>query len=250
MNNWDEQGVILSLRPHGENGLIISILTEKYGRHVGYVPGGQSRTRRMGLEPGAVVSAHWQARLLDQMGTFSLEPVRQPASLLMDDAVKLAALLSACSLCETTLPEREAHPALYHGLLALLDQLDSEMWGPAYVAWEIALMRELGFALDLTRCAGGGDAGNLHYMSPKSGVAVSAEAGMIYKAKLLPLPEFLKSNPNIDQIGRVEDVLTGLAMTGYFLEHWVFNHHNTGVPEARRQLFSRVERLAIGEKAA
>lgn len=243
MNAWEEDGIVLKLRAHGENGLIVSILTEKYGRCVGYVPGGQSRSRRQGLEVGAIVAARWQSRLLDQMGTFTLEPVRQPAALLMDDGVRLAALMSACQLCEIALPEREAHPALYHGLGAMLDQLPTDLWGPAYVAWEVAFMRELGFALDFTRCAAGGDATDLQYMSPKSGVTVSYEHGLIYKSKLLPLPEFLKANPDMDRFASAGDVATGLDLTGYFLENWVFNHHRTGVPEARIQLRERLDRL-------
>ncbi len=244
MNTWEDDGIVLGARPHGENGLIVTLLTEGQGRAVGYVPGGQSRSKRAFIEPGAQVHAQWQARVLDQMGTFTLEPIAQVAGLIMDDGVKLAALLSACALCDTALPEREAHPALYHGFRALLDQLPTDLWGVSYVAWEIALMKELGFALDLSRCAGGGDPGNLYYMSPKSGVAVSYDMGVIYKAKLLPLPHFLRPVPDLDVLGDIDDVVTGLRMTGYFLEHWVYNHHRSGVPDARAQLLSRAERLA------
>jgi DNA repair protein RecO (recombination protein O) len=243
MNNWEATGLVLSARVHGENGLIISLLTQDYGRHVGYVPGGQSRSKRVGIEPGSIVEARWQSRLLDQMGTYVLEPVRQPATLLMQDPVRLAALQSACALCDTALPEREAHPALFHGFMALVDHLNGEMWGPAYVAWEIAFMKEMGFALDLTRCAAGGDATDLRYMSPKSGCAVSAEHGQLYKSRLLPLPEFLKPQPDMDEMGSDADVATGLKMTAYFLEHWVFTHHSHGMPEARVQLTARLERL-------
>lgn len=243
MNSWQETAVILRVRAHGENGLIVTLMTQNYGRVVGYVPGGQSRTRRMGIEAGAIVDARWQARVLDQMGTFAIEPIRGTASHCMTDPVRLAALSSACMLCDETLPEREPHPGLYHGLLALMDQLASEdTWGPAYVVWEIALMKELGFALDLSRCAAGGDVMDLFYISPKSGVAVSAQYGAVYRAKLLELPEFLKPCPHLERLGDMEDVFTGLKMTGYFLEHWVFNHHRTGVPEARIQLLERVER--------
>jgi DNA repair protein RecO (recombination protein O) len=247
MNNWEDSGIILSVRAHGENGVIVSLLTENYGRHVGYIPGGQARSKRAGLEPGAHVAARWQSRLLDQMGTYTLEPIRQTASHLMDDPLRLAALLSACSLCETALPEREAHGSLYYGFLALLDQLQGDLWGPAYVAWEIALMRELGFALDFSRCVAGGDVSDLTYMSPKSGCAVSTEHGQLYKSKLLQLPEFLKSTPDLDELGTTQDIATGLKLTGYFLINWVFNHHRSGVPEARVQLAERVERTLTRE---
>lgn len=242
MNNWEENGIVLSARAHGENGLILTLLTETQGRVVGYVPGGQSRSKRNGIEPGSYVYARWSARVFDQMGTFTIEPVRQAAGMIMDDGVKLAALLSACSLCDSALPEREAHPALYHGLVALMDQLQGDLWGATYVAWEVAFMKELGFALDFSRCAAGGDATDLQYMSPKSGVAVSYEHGILYRTKLLPLPHFLRPNPDLDELGGMEDVVTGLKLTGYFLEHWVYNHHRTGVPEARLQLLARAER--------
>lgn len=242
MNQWDADAIILSVRSHGENGLILSVLTEGQGRAVGYIPGGQSRARRIGIGPGAFVHVRWQARLLDQMGTFTVEPLRHPAGAYMDDGLKLAALASACALCDVALPEREAHPALYHGLSALMDQLDSELWGVCYVAWEIAFMRELGFALDFKRCAAGGDPANLRYMSPKSGVAVSQEFGLIYKSKLLELPEFLRPDPDVHLLGTLEDIAKGLNLTGFFLENWVFNHHRTGVPDARLTLAERVGR--------
>lgn len=242
MNHWNADGLVLAARPHGENGLILTVLTEQYGRVVGYVPGGAARARRGGLGPGARVVAEWRSRVADQMGTFVVEAGAQPGAALMDDGLRLAALQSACTLCDVALPEREAHPALYHGLSALMDQLAGDMWGVAYVAWEIAFMKEMGYALDFTRCAGGGSPDRLRYMSPKSGVAVSEEMGLIYKAKMLELPEFLKMSPDLELLGALNDVFTGLRLTGYFLEHWVFNHHRSGVPDARLVLVDRVAR--------
>lgn len=242
MNHWDAEGLVLSARPHGEAGLILTLLTESYGRVVGYVPGGAARARRGGLGVGARVHAEWTARMADQMGTLVVESGAQPAALLMDDGMRLSGLLAACALCDAALPEREPHPGLYHGVSALMEQLAGDMWGVCYVAWEIAFMKELGYALDFTRCAGGGAVERLRYMSPKSGVAVSEEMGLLYKAKLLELPEFLKLDPDLLTLGTIEDVGRGLRLTGYFLEHWVFNHHRGGVPEARVVLGERVAR--------
>jgi DNA repair protein RecO (recombination protein O) len=242
MNYWNADGLVLAARAHGESGLVLTLLTEQHGRVVGYVPGGQGRARRGGLGAGARVTAEWRARVADQMGTFVVEAGAQPAGVLMDDGMRLAALQAACALCDAALPEREAHPGLYHGMSALMDQLADDMWGVAYVAWEIAFMKELGYALDFTRCAGGGAVDNLRYMSPKSGVAVSEEMGLIYKAKMLELPEFLRFNPDLDVLGTLADVDVGLRLTGYFLEHWVFNHHRGGVPDARLVLGNRVAR--------
>ncbi|MCB1555860.1 MAG: DNA repair protein RecO C-terminal domain-containing protein, partial [Alphaproteobacteria bacterium] len=159
-------------------------------------------------------------------------------------------------LCDAALPEREGPPGLFHGLTALFEALESEYWGAVYVMWEIALLRELGFALVLDRCAAGGDPATLAYVSPKTGRAVSEAAGVIYKDRLLALPAFLKPvfSPPVSACagdvppasgggrGGAEDVLKGLKLTGYFLEHWVFVQASNGVPAARRQFQERFEK--------
>ena len=169
----------------------------------------------------------------------------------MDDPLKLAALQSACALCDAGLPEREGHPGLFYGLMALIDVLESDVWAQAYVMWEVAFLKELGFSLDLTKCAGGGDADDLAYVSPKTGRAVSRSAGAIYKERLLTLPGFLRPSPPLTPpyAGRSgtsesEDILSGLKMTGYFLEHWAFAHHTQGMPEARLRFYKRMENYA------
>jgi hypothetical protein len=168
----------------------------------------------------------------------------------MHDALKLSALQSACSLCDQAVPEKEGSVGLYQGMLALLNILEEEIWGAAYIMWEIALLRELGFSLDLSTCAGGGDKNMLAYVSPKTGRAVSYQAGEPYKDKLLPLPSFLKPNGgSFDP----DDVQTGLQLTQFFLEHWVFAHHRSGLPEARARLglrFAEVFANCISERAA
>jgi DNA repair protein RecO (recombination protein O) len=244
MELWEDQGIVLATRPHGENGAVVSLLTEGRGRHAGYVRGAHSSKNRGTLEPGNLVDAHWQSRVEGNLGTLTLELQKNAASQYMTDALRLAALQSACALCDTALPEREGHPGLFHGLLALTEALDTDLWGPAYVMWEIALLKELGFSLDLSKCAGGGDLNDLFYVSPKTGRAVSKAAGTIYKERLLKLPEFLKRTPHPDPlpVGEGEDVLTGLKLTAYFLEHWVYTHHTTGMPEARLRFQVRLEK--------
>ncbi len=236
---------MLSARAHGESGAVVSLLTEEHGRHAGYVRGAHSSKMRGILEPGNLVGANWQTRAEGNLGTYALEQDRYLASGLMDDSLKLGALLAACSLCDAALPEREGHPGLFHGFMALMDAMDSEIWGAAYVMWEIALLKELGFALNLTRCAGGGDPKTLAYVSPKSGHAVSAEAGEPYKDKLLPLAGFLR--PKKTEV-MAEEVLKGIEMTGYFFEQWAFAHHSKGVPEQRLRFQERFTRYC--EKSA
>jgi len=230
MEKWQDQGIVLSARAHGESGAVVSLLTEEHGRAVGYVRGAQGSRMRGTLEVGNIVDANWQSRTSDGLGSYTLELSKNHTAHFMQDALKLSALQAVCGLCDQSLPEGEAHSGLFHGVCALFDALDGDVWGAAYVIWEVALLKELGFSLDLSRCAGGGDDTALKYVSPKTGKAVSADAGEPYKDKLLPLAGFLKPGGGGME---PEDVYQGLQMTGYFLEHWVFTHHSRGVPDAR-----------------
>lgn len=233
MEHWTDQGIILAARGHGESGAVASVLTQNHGRHNGYVYGAKSSKMRGNLEPGTWIELDWQSRVSDQLGNFKFEQGKNSAALVMDDPLKLAALLSACALCDAALPEREGHAGLYHGMMALIETLQTEVWAQAYIMWELAFLKELGFGLDLTRCVANGDARTLTYVSPKSGCAVSLKEGYPYKDKLLHLPEFLKPERMGD--GK-EDVVKGLKMTGHFLQNWVFAHHSHGIPDARIRL--------------
>lgn len=237
MESWQDQGIVLAHRAHGENGAVLTLLTEHNGRHAGYVRGAQSSKKRGLLDIGNVVSVRWQARSNENLGSYEVEQSRTPLPLIWDDVLRLGALQAACALCEAALPEREGHPGLYHGLEALIAMLPEDSWGAGYVIWEIALLRELGFALDLSRCAGGGDSQDLVYISPKSGCAVSRIEGEAYKDRLLFLPSFLR--PDCKQSLSDCEVLKGLRMTGYFLEHRVFAQHSRGVPEERLRFEER-----------
>jgi len=246
MKQWQDQSIILSARVHGENGAIVSLLSRQYGRQNGYIRGASSSKNRGTLEVGNIVDANWRSRTSDSLGYLTLELSYSTAGRIMSDALKLSALQSACALCDQALPEKEGHEGLYDGLCALLEILKSDVcWAQGYVMWEIALLKELGFALDLTRCAAGGDSSTLCYVSPKTGRAVSWAAAQPYKDKLLLLPDFLKPYGfcNIKHDGaddehndKEDDIILGLKLTRYFFEHWVFAHHNRGLPEARHRL--------------
>lgn len=236
MENWTDHGYVLSVRPHGEGGAVASVLTEHHGRHAGYVYGAQSLKKRAMLEPGSLVGIEWKSRIADHLGTFALEQLGGLPFGILDDPLKLGGLLSACALCDDTLPEREGHAGLFNGFKTLIDMMNEDYWGAAYVFWEISLLKELGFGLDLKKCAGGGDPQTLAYVSPKSGRAVSYAAAEPYKDKLLELPSFLKPNGGpLD----AEEIAKGLRMTGHFLEHWVFAHHTKGVSDARLRFETR-----------
>ena len=234
MEQWQDQSIVLAARGHGENGAIVSLLTCDHGRQSGYLRGASSTKNRGTLEVGNVVDANWRARTNDGLGYLTLELSRSTAARIMQDALKLTALQSACALCDQALPEKEGHVGLFHGLKALLNILEGDVWAAGYIMWEIALLKELGFALDLTKCAAGGDSNNLAYVSPKTGRAVSYEAAEPYKDKMLVLPEFLK--PEGQGYDDEKEVIAGLDLTGYFLQNWVFAQHSRGLPEARIRL--------------
>jgi len=231
MIEWHDRGVVLSARGHGEAGAVVSLLTQDHGRAAGYIYGATSSKMRGVLEPGTIVSAHWQAKSHDQLGHFTLEIEKSFAAHVMDDAVKLTALQSTCALIDATLPERERHEGVFNATVALLESFVGDIWPAAYIYWEIGLLRELGFGLDLSKCTATGATDNLIYVSPKSGNAVSAAAGAAYKEKLLTLPGFLRGLP-LDDAG----VCDGLKLTGHFLRHRVMAERHRDLPEARLRL--------------
>lgn len=232
MMEWQDHGIVLSVRPHGETGGIVSLLTAQHGRASGYVYGATSQRSRGVLEPGNRVDAHWQAKGTGQLGQFRLELEKSSVADVIDDPLKLTALQAACALVDRTLPENEKHTAIYDGTRALLEAFAGDYWAVSYIFWEIALLKELGFGLDLSRCVSTGVTEDLIYVSPKSGCAVSKAAGEIYKAKLLPLPPFLRGEARFDD----GDILDGLKLTGYFLLQRVFLQAYGHLPEARQRL--------------
>lgn len=232
MHNWQDDGIILSVRGHGETGGVVSILTLGHGRAIGYVYGATSSKMRGVLEPGNTVNVQWSAKSSEQLGTFTLELEKSISADVMDDPAKLTAMQSALTLADKTLPEREKHPGVFEGTKALLASFATDIWAPTYIYWEIGLLRELGFGLDLSKCAATGAVDNLIYVSPKSGCAVSAAAGEIYKERLLHVPPFLRGGGGFGPA----DILEGLKLTGHFFRHRVFSLSNSNLPEPRLRL--------------
>jgi DNA repair protein RecO (recombination protein O) len=238
---WRDTGFVLAARRHGENGLIVDLLTREHGRHAGLVRGGQSPRRRALLQPGNGVAAIWRGRLPEHLGTLECELVAANAAALLADPDRLAALNAATALLLTALPEHEPHPELYSSFAGLLAAFDSAAgWGPSYVVWECGLLATLGFGLDLGRCAATGTTHDLAYVSPRSGRAVSREAGLPYHNKLLPLPGFLGRGTAADPA----DVVAGLVLTGHFLLHHLLEPHAGRLPDARERLLERMRRAA------
>lgn len=232
---WADDAIVLSARPHGETSTIVQLLTRAQGRHAGLVRGGQGARLRGVYQAGNLVSANWSGRLPEHLGTLECELVTSYAARVMDNSDRLSALSAATAVCEGAMAEREPHPGCFEGLLALLEALEGEHWAEVYVRWEVALLAELGFGLDLSACAAGGDNDHLAYVSPRSGRAVSLSAGAPYREKLLTLPAFLAGRGE----GGRSEVAEGLALTGFFLERHLFHPHDKPLPPARQRFEHR-----------
>ena len=239
---WQAPAIVLDVRPHGEGGAIVTVLTEEHGRHAGLAKGGASRGQAALWQPGNLIEARWVARLAEQLGSMSGEMVHPAASLAMEDPLALAALRAACAVAEGALPEREAHPRIFHGLVAFVADLlrGTDHALPALVQWEAELLAELGYGLDLGRCAVTGSAEDLAFVSPRSGRAVSAGAAGEWADRLLVLPAFLLGQGP----STATDWAAGLRLTGHFLARDVFGLQNRDLPAARGLLLDRL--VAIG----
>ena len=233
---WRDDGVILSVRKHGETSAIAEILTPEHGRCLGLVRGGRSRIQRPVLQPGNFVQVTWRARLEDHLGTFVFEPLKLSAGTIMENAFRLSGLTTLASLAQT-LPEREPHQRLYDAFRIVLEAIDNdEHWPALLVRWELGLLEELGFGLDLSKCAATGSLERLFYVSPKTGRAVAEEAGQPYHDKLLKLPGFLLGQP----VTSIEDIIDGFKLTGYFLERHIFEPRGLEMPEQRQRMIAEL----------
>jgi len=242
---WQAPAVVLDARPLGESGAVVSLLTEAQGRHAGLAKGGASRAQAPVWQRGNLVEARWVARLAEQLGALTGELVHPAAALAMEDPLALALLSAACAVAEAALPEREPHPRCFHGLVSLVARLGAGAGAllPDYVRWEAELLTDLGYGLDLSRCAVSGTTEDLAWVSPRTGRAVSAAAGEPWAARLLPLPRFL-----LGQSGGEGPAawLSGLRLTGHFLARDVFGERHAGLPQARGMLQDRVATLIPG----
>ena len=238
---WSDQGVVLGVRKHGETGVILELMTQEHGRHLGLVHGGRSKRLQAVLQPGNSVLAVWRARLDEHLGTYQIEAQDFRAARFMGSPLALYGLATMAALLRF-LPERDPHPALYHATAVLVDHLDDDDIAPAlFVHFELALLAELGFGLDLSECAATGVRDNLRYVSPKSGRAVSAAAGEPYKDRLLLLPGFLIGQTSANRPAP-QDLEAGFALTDYFLRSHVFEPRGQKAPEERARFVALATR--------
>lgn len=239
---WSEDGIVLAARRLGEADVILEVLTAGHGRHLGVVRAGRSRRLRPVIQPGNTLALTWRARLDEHLGNFRIEPVAERSVALMASGLGAFGLALAGAHLRL-LPERDPHPRLYDALAALVDCFDRPaLAAELMVRFELMLLDDMGFGLDLNTCAATGSRDDLVYVSPKSGRAVSREAGAPYADRLLPLPAFLLEAPGESGVGH--DVPHGFLLTGYFLERYVFDARGEGLPEVRLSFLKAIRSAA------
>lgn len=241
---WTDDGIVLGLRPFGENGAILEALTREHGRHLGLVPGAMSKRLKGALEPGNGAKLRWRGRLDQQLGSYTVELAAARAAHFFDDGLKLAGLSSVCATLAATLPEREMHVRVFDAFESLLDAITVEAspaWVENCVRFELVLLEDLGFGLDLSACAVTGATDGLTHVSPKSARAVSAGAAEPYREKLLKLPRFLAGGGAPSR----QELVDGLALTGFFLDRVAFEH-GAQLPHARARFAERLAAASPG----
>ncbi|WP_375461340.1 DNA repair protein RecO [uncultured Enterovirga sp.] len=238
--NWSDRGFILGARAHGETSVILEAMTREHGRHLGLVHGGRSRRFGALLQPGNTVALTWRARLDEQMGTYVVEADEMRAARLMASPLALTGLATLAAHLRL-LAERDPHPDLSDAAEALLDRLDDEALAPALFArFEVTLLAELGFGLDLLSCAATGERIGLAYVSPRTGRAVGRVAGEAWQSRLLRLPAFLASETGEGEVEFVrQDIADAFRLTGHFLDRHVYEPRGATAPDERSRFIAR-----------
>jgi DNA repair protein RecO (recombination protein O) len=239
----EAQAIVCAVRAHGEHGAIVRALTSAHGMLAGYVRGGRSRRLRPILVPGNLVRADFRARTDEQLPALTVELTESRASML-SEPLPVAAIEWTTALTATALPEVQPYPRLYTALDGVLAAVvaapAARAWAAALVRYELLLLSELGFGLDLSACVASGDREDLAYVSPKSGGAVSRAAGEEYRDRLLRLPRFVTDGG----AGDWRDILDGFRLTGHFLERDLLHGRSAEILAARERLVDRLKRVA------
>lgn len=238
---WTDEGIVLGVRRHGESGAIVELLTRSHGRHLGLVRGGAGSRMRPILQPGNSVTAVWRARLDEHLGYYLIEGTRLRAATVLASPHAVYGVTHLASLARL-LPERDPHEDIYDMLHDTLEDFDDpRIAGIHIVRFELAMLTELGFGLDLTTCAATGATRELIYVSPKSGTAVSRDAGQPWQDKLLRLPSFLREDDAAGEVASLEDELgDGFRLTGFFLLRHVLEPRGLAHSDAREGFIAAV----------
>ncbi|MEJ5079483.1 MULTISPECIES: DNA repair protein RecO [unclassified Ochrobactrum] len=244
---WRDEGIILGTRRHGETSAIVEVMTREHGRHMGMVRGGRSRRMQPLLQPGNHVDLTWWARLDEHMGSFTIEPLGFAAARLIETPVALYGIQLAASHLRL-LPERDAHGGLYETLRLIIEHFDDPLAsGELLLRFEVMMLEELGFGLDLKECAATGVRENLIYVSPKSGRAVCGDAGAPWADKMLPLPAFV--NNTALRASCYDDLNDAFRMTGFFFLRHVWEPRAQTPPDSRGGFLNAISRIVSLQEA-
>ena len=236
---WTDEGIVLGVKRHGEASGILELMTREHGRHLGMVRGGFGTRLKPVLQPGNSVSATWRARLDEHLGNYTVEALNLRAASFFSASHAIYGVTHLAALMRL-LPERDPHEALYGIFEGILDRLDDPVWAaPMVVRFELRVLAELGFGLDLTECAATGVAEDLTYVSPKSGRAVSRAAGIPYADRMLRLPAFLQDD---DAPASGADLADGFALTGFFLSRHVLAPRGLELADERAHFIAALDR--------
>jgi DNA repair protein RecO (recombination protein O) len=234
---WTDEGIVLGTRKHGEANTILELMTREHGRHLGLVRGGTGSRMRPVLQPGNSVGVTWRARIDEHLGHFAVEGLDLRAASFLAHAHAVYGITYLGALCRL-LPERDPHPQVFADLNAIVDQIGERVQAAALVArFELSLLADLGFGLDLAECAATGTDTDLVYVSPKSGRAVSRSAGEPWRDKLLHLPAFLRW-PEGPLEFATDELAAAFALTGFFLARDLFEPRGLPLPESRQHFLS------------
>ena len=232
---WEGNGLILNFSKYNEKSYILEIFTEEHGKHKGIIRGLHSKNKRSIIEPGNEVFATWSGRLETHLGNYNVEPIKLWSSHVLQFKDKLSAISSICSLISLTMAERQPNPIIYFSSKKLIEIVASkrEDWIREYVFWEMQLLSEIGYGLDLERCAVTSKSSDLVYVSPSSGRAVTNEGAGDFRNKLLPLPKFMTDfKANYDN----DDIYNALNLTEFFFKKRFFLPNNLNFPQSRNRL--------------
>lgn len=247
---WRDEGIILGTRRHGETSVILEAMTRSHGRHLGLVRGGRSRKQQPTLQAGNRVELLWRARLDEHLGTFQAEPLELNAARLLDSAVAVFGIQTVAAHLRL-IPERDMHAGLFDALALLVRHLDEPDFAGEFVArFELLVLEELGFGLDLNQCAATGSRDDLAYVSPKSGRAVSRQAGEPWRERMLVLPDFIVSG--LERRATAQEVFDAFRLTSFFFARHVYEPRGTSEPECRAGFISALRKVhgSRGENAA
>ena len=238
---WTDDAIILGTRKHGETSVLLEVMTRSHGRHMGLVRGGRSKRMQPILQLGNSISVAWRARLESHMGQFTLELTTSRAASLMAKPMGTYGIQFIAELTRL-LPEREPHPYLFQALSVIVDEFkEGDVAGELMVRYELALLSELGFGLELDRCAATGTEHDLVYVSPKSGRAVSSKAGKPYHDRMLPLPPFLRGQAASNRLS-YDELQQGFKLTGFFLDKHIYGPAEKSAPGLRDSFIEAVRR--------